>query len=113
VTTTPPRPPGWPHTDRDTAELITQTIHTLTIRRWTCHDTDSCAAISSLTSLIRDAQQRLPDLVRHARRMGHTWTEIACRLGTTTTQAAATYPDQPTHPTPPHPNNPTNPNHRQ
>jgi hypothetical protein len=44
---------------------------------------DPGAVISTLVSLIADADDRLPDAVADARACGYTWNRIAERLGTT------------------------------
>jgi len=44
---------------------------------------DPGAVISTLVSLIADADDRLPDAVAGARAHGYTWNNVAERLGTT------------------------------
>ena len=44
---------------------------------------DPGALISTLVSLIADADDRLPDAVADARARGYTWNRVAERLGTT------------------------------
>ena len=44
---------------------------------------DPGAVISTLVSLIADADDRLPDTVANARAHGYTWNRIAERLGST------------------------------
>lgn len=54
---------------------------------------DTAAALSSLASLIAEAQARLPDAVADARDTAHTWVEIATRLATTASTARRRYGD--------------------
>lgn len=54
---------------------------------------DPGAFISTLVTLMADAEARLPDLVADARDRGYTWNRIAERLGTTIPAARRHYAD--------------------
>ncbi len=54
---------------------------------------DLGATISTLVTVIVDAQTRLPDLVAAARDRGYTWNRIAERLGSTIPAARHHYAD--------------------
>jgi hypothetical protein len=55
---------------------------------------DPGAVISSLVSLIADADHRLPDAVADARAHGYTWNRVAERLGSTVSAARHRFADQ-------------------
>jgi hypothetical protein len=54
---------------------------------------DPGATISTLVTILADAQARLPDAVAKARDHGYTWSRIADRLGSTIPAARRRYAD--------------------
>jgi hypothetical protein len=63
---------------------------------------DPGATISTLVSLIVEAEARLPDAVVDARHRGYTWNRVAERLGCTIPAARRRYADHARRRRPPH-----------
>jgi hypothetical protein len=93
-----PEPTWWPdHTLVPFADVASRAIldHALTclvlVRGGDLRD--PAAAISTLVTLIAEAEARLPDAVVDARVRGFTWNRIAERLGTTISAARHRFVD--------------------
>ena len=94
----PAEPAWWPdHTLIPFADVASRAIldHALTclvlVRGGDLRDPG--AAISTLATLIAEAEARLPDAVVDARVRGYTWNRIAERLGTTISAARHRFAD--------------------
>ena len=71
-----------PSTDAACRAILDRAVTALIlVRGGDLHDPG--AVISTLVSLIADADDRLPDAVARARARGYTWNSVAERLGTT------------------------------
>ena len=75
------RYPAHPQVGDDSARLIDDAVDALILMRAPTHHGDAAAELHALTSLIADAQARLPRVVADARDQQHTWTDIARQLG--------------------------------
>lgn len=71
--------------------VISDAVNTLVLLRSGRHDTNAAAEIDAVTTLIRHARSRLPDLVADARNQANSWTDIADQLGVTPAHAIARY----------------------
>lgn len=80
-------PPPRPFTDTASARVLDRAIGSLGTLRDLEWIGDARATIHILTSLIRQAEQLLPDAITEARNQQHTWTDIARALGTTIAEA--------------------------
>ena len=91
----PPRPAAPPATGDDSLQVLTEAIEHLARLRTAYWLGDSAVHLHALASLIAQAQQLLPQAVRHARDQELTWTQIGELLGTTAATAARRYRNQP------------------
>jgi hypothetical protein len=77
--------PDHPIVDDDSATVVDEAIHSLTMLRSPLDDGDAGARLHALASLIAHAETLITDTVTAARDQGYTWPDIANRLGLTTT----------------------------
>lgn len=77
---------GYPRYTDDTADIIDTALEELATRRRVRTD-DPLAAIALITSLVDQAESRLPANVSQARDNGASWRELARALGTSAEQA--------------------------
>ena len=84
-----------PVTGDDSLAVLNQAIDALARLRTAYWLGDSAVHLHALASLIAQAQQLLPQAVRHARDQELTWTQIGELLGTTATTAAHRYRNKP------------------
>jgi hypothetical protein len=84
-----------PCTGDDSLAVLNQAIDDLARLRTAYWLGDSAVRLHTLTSLITQAQQLLPQAVHDARDQELTWTQIGELLGTTATTATRRYRNQP------------------
>jgi len=104
----PPGDPSWwpdhtliPFTDVASRAILDHAIACLVLVRGG-DPRDPGATISTLVSLIVEAEVRLPDAVAHARSRGYTWNRLAERLGSTIPAARRRYAEHARGRQPPH-----------
>jgi hypothetical protein len=83
-----------PTTDRDTLTILDQSIRILADRRGLWLNTDA-VFVHLIASLIDQAQNILPVMVRNARQNGATWNDIAQLLAMTPEEAQQQFPPTP------------------
>ena len=81
---------SYPFIDEETLTLVEHAVESLVCLRGAGVG-DAGAALSALTSLIAEAQTRLPDAVAAAREQDYTWAEIAARLASAASTARRRY----------------------
>lgn len=90
-----------PTVDEDTEDVFDQAVDTLASLRGMGWNGDAATTLHLLTSLIAEAQRRLPRAVADARDQDCSWAEIADLLGVTRASAWQRYAGRtPTNRTP-------------
>jgi hypothetical protein len=84
-----------PATGDDSLHVLSQAIDNLAQLRTAYWLGDSAVHLHTLTSLIAQAEQLLPQAVHDARDQELTWTQIGELLGTTAATAARRYRNKP------------------
>jgi hypothetical protein len=80
-----------PRLDDQSAATIAEAVDTLASLRTPYWLGDSAVHLHALASLIRQAEQLLPQAVADARDQGHTWKQIGQLLNTSPAAAARRY----------------------
>ncbi len=79
-----PRHPDQPVVDDESAAVLEEALHSLTVLRSAGSEGDAGARLHVLASLMAQAEAVLADAVADARDQDYTWAEIAERLGVAT-----------------------------
>lgn len=79
--------PGHPVVDEESAAVLEEALHSLTMLRSAGSEGDAGARLHVLASLMAQAQAVLADAVADARDQDYSWAEIAERLGVATASA--------------------------
>jgi len=82
-----PRHPDHPVVDEESAAVLEEALHSLTILRCAGDEGDAGARLHMLASLMAQANAMLTDAVADARDQDYAWAEIAGRLGIATATA--------------------------
>jgi len=85
-----------PLADDDTQAVLDTAIDELAARRGFTADRDATANLHLLTSLVAQAERRLPKAVADTRNQGCSWAEIADLLGVVRASAWQRYSQLPT-----------------
>ena len=91
--------PDHPVVDDDSATVVNEAVHSLTMLRGPLDEGDAGARLHAIASLIAQTEAFITDTVTAARDQGYTWPEIANRLALTTTTTRRRH--QPAHTTNP------------
>jgi DNA-binding NarL/FixJ family response regulator len=83
--------PDHPVVDDDSAEILDDAVHNLTMNRSPLNDGHAGLRLHVLASLIAQAQALLPDAVADARDQGFSWSDIANDLGISASTARRHY----------------------
>jgi hypothetical protein len=81
-----------PYLDEESLAVVGQAVASLACTRGSGPG-DAGAVLSSLASLVAEAQSRLPDAVADARDQDYTWAEIAGRLASSAATVRRRYGD--------------------
>ncbi len=81
------RHPDHPVVDEESAGVLDEAVHSLTVLRSAGYEGDACARLHMLASLMAQAEAVLADTVADARDQDYSWAEIAERLGVATATA--------------------------
>ncbi|MGH9157134.1 MAG: hypothetical protein ACRD1K_15140 [Acidimicrobiales bacterium] len=84
---TTPRHPDHPVVDEQSAAVLEEALHSLTMLRSAGYEGDAGARLHVLASLMAQAEAVLADAVADARDQDYSWAEIAERLGMATATA--------------------------
>ena len=84
-----------PITDADSATILAEAVEKLARLRTPYWLGDDAVTLHALASLIRQAQQTLPEVVASARDQDYTWADIAQLLGISQAAAARRYRGNP------------------